>query len=51
MAGNQLSGNGVPTSGIPLKDVGLFQRYAGSAHVAVPLAEQMHEILEATRGR
>ena len=51
MAGHLLSGKQVPMSGIPLKDVGLFQRYAGSAHVPVPLAKQMHEILEGTRGR
>jgi 3-hydroxyisobutyrate dehydrogenase-like beta-hydroxyacid dehydrogenase len=51
MAGNLLSGNQIPTSGIPLKDVGLFQSYAGSARVPVPLANQMHEILEGARGR
>lgn len=47
-AGYLLSGKPAPTSGIPLKDVGLFERFAQAEHVAAPMAERMHEILAGT---
>jgi len=53
MPGNQryashlLSGKAVPTSGIPLKDVGLFGRYAESAHASAATGKQIHAIRRA----
>nr|HEX4312357.1 NAD(P)-dependent oxidoreductase [Kofleriaceae bacterium] len=44
-AASLLSGAPPSTSGVPLKDVGLFQQVAGAAHAATPLAERMHAIL------
>jgi 3-hydroxyisobutyrate dehydrogenase-like beta-hydroxyacid dehydrogenase len=44
-AAHLLSGNPVPTSGIPLKDVGLFERFAEASEVPAPLARRMREIL------
>lgn len=48
-AGHLLSGKPMPTSGIPLKDVGLFERYASGANTAVPMAKLMRDILAASR--
>jgi 3-hydroxyisobutyrate dehydrogenase-like beta-hydroxyacid dehydrogenase len=48
-AGYLLSGKPVPNSGIPLKDVGLFQLYAESAGTPVPMASHLHEILAAAK--
>ena len=45
-AGYLLSGNVPPSSGIPLKDVGLFERFAATARAQAPLASRMHEILK-----
>ena len=45
-AGYLLSGDPPPKSGIPLKDVGLFSKFAEDAHARAPLAERMREILE-----
>jgi 3-hydroxyisobutyrate dehydrogenase-like beta-hydroxyacid dehydrogenase len=44
-AGYLTSGKPVPTSGIPLKDVGLFERFAESAQVPAPLARRTREVL------
>ena len=44
-AGYLLSGNAPPASGIPLKDVGLFEQLARAARAHSPLAERMREIL------
>ena len=46
-AGYLLSGSPPPPSGIPLKDVGLFQLFASSVRSSAPLAERMHEIIAA----
>jgi 3-hydroxyisobutyrate dehydrogenase-like beta-hydroxyacid dehydrogenase len=48
-AGYLLSGKPPPTSGIPLKDVGLFQRYAEGSAAPAPLASEVRKIL-ASRG-
>jgi hypothetical protein len=40
------SGKPIPRSGIPLKDIGLFERYADSVNAPAPMANQMHKILE-----
>ena len=45
-AGYLLSGGPLPTSGIPLKDVGLFQDFGATANAQTPLASRMHEILK-----
>jgi 3-hydroxyisobutyrate dehydrogenase-like beta-hydroxyacid dehydrogenase len=45
-AGYLLSGNPLPTSGIPLKDVDLFEQFAATARTQTPLASRMHEILK-----
>ena len=45
MAGMLLSGNPLPRNGIPLKDVGLFQRFAQAGHASTPLAEGLREFL------
>jgi 3-hydroxyisobutyrate dehydrogenase-like beta-hydroxyacid dehydrogenase len=46
-AGYLLSGKPTPTSGIPLKDVGLFQRYAQGSKAPAPLAAEVQKILAA----
>ena len=43
--GYLLSGNPPPASGIPLKDVGLFERFAATAQADAPLASRMSELL------
>lgn len=46
-----LSGKPMPTSGIPAKDVGLFERFAASTQISAPLARQLSEILATASGR
>lgn len=45
-AGYLLSGAPMPASGIPLKDVGLFARFATSAGAPAPLAATLHTLLD-----
>lgn len=47
-AGILLSGKPVPLSGIGVKDLGLFERFAESAHSTAPLARQVRAVLAAT---
>lgn len=44
-AAHLLSGKTTPTSAIPQKDVGLFERFAAASRVQAPLAKQMSALL------
>ena len=44
-AGYLTSGQSTPATGIPQKDVGLFERFAGDAQASAPLAKVMSELL------
>jgi 3-hydroxyisobutyrate dehydrogenase-like beta-hydroxyacid dehydrogenase len=46
-----LSGAPMPTSGIPAKDVNLFQRFAATADVPTPLAKQVAASLASLAAR
>jgi 3-hydroxyisobutyrate dehydrogenase-like beta-hydroxyacid dehydrogenase len=47
-AGLLLSGAPLPRTGIPLKDVGLFERFAAAAGAPAPLASRLREVVAAT---
>jgi len=46
-AAHLLSGETAPTSAIPQKDVGLFERFAAASRAPTPLAKQMSALLTA----
>jgi len=50
-AGYLLNGKPMPTSGIPAKDVGLFERYAKSSYTPVPMASRLVETFAAAAKR